>query len=581
MARTFRSLYSLICLGVLLTGIAYSPAYATKASPESEVYFYPAAGWSVAKKDKLCTISSRFNNGFLMNFYGGNKWIQGLDINFRQNVFEAGKTYNISLNLPGIKNTKLSAKSSSADTLSINLRTQKDLYQKLRHSAVMDLALESNEFRFYLTGFSKPAEQFERCMAGAVILKKDAISTAQAPNAPITPEKQKRFQVNESIAMEAQEKAKKSGIVEISPANPKPVVQEIPFKETHKLGGKTIGVEPIAQQAPIEKEILSTQESRQEPGVIPTKHKRLSEQLAEQIQNNPSLIDVEEKSKPEPVKSTRKALELPPGIEDLPVAVPERSKNIIENTGPLTPPAKMKKKVEQDDTQNNEAKITDAAPVQDKILSTPLSPIKTAENNSSLDLPAAPPKQEILAPVAAEKKPVTKAEVKRSPPATIVKQETYTIEADFRDVKPIRMASEETADLRKQVIKLEGLVSDLKTENLALNAELKSSLRESEQERLTISSDNWNLEQATMRFNEAERQIKRLGGQLQKERAQCNAEKQDLEAMLFDPQVTNQAQLARLSDLENQLAKAKRDLEDQRLRYEERLKMQSAPNKTY
>ena len=75
-----------------------------------------------------------------------------------------------------------------------------------------------------------------------------------------------------------------------------------------------------------------------------------------------------------------------------------------------------------------------------------------------------------------------------------------------------------------------------------------------------------------MKFNEAERQIKRMGQQLQKERAKCKAEKQELEAMLFDPQVTSDAQLARLAELESQLMKARKELDDQRAHYEERIR---------
>ena len=117
------------------------------------------------------------------------------------------------------------------------------------------------------------------------------------------------------------------------------------------------------------------------------------------------------------------------------------------------------------------------------------------------------------------------------------------------------------------------MVSKLEQENLALNNELKSSLRESEKERLDISSNNWDLERATMKYNEAERQIQKLGEQVQKERAQCTMEKKDLEAQLFDPQITDQQQLARLSSLEQQLAEAEQKLDDQRLRYEERIRM--------
>jgi len=152
---------------------------------------------------------------------------------------------------------------------------------------------------------------------------------------------------------------------------------------------------------------------------------------------------------------------------------------------------------------------------------------------------------------------------------------TKTPEASIRKDS---MASEaisqsNNAEMARKISKLEATIEKMKVDNDILEDELKSALAESEQERLSISSDNWNLERATMRFNEAERQIVRLGQQLQREKAQCTMEKQELEAMLFDPQVTNQAQLAKLADLENQLANAEEQLESQRARYEERIRL--------
>ena len=78
-------------------------------------------------------------------------------------------------------------------------------------------------------------------------------------------------------------------------------------------------------------------------------------------------------------------------------------------------------------------------------------------------------------------------------------------------------------------------------------------------------------------YNEAERQIKRLGEQLQRERALRATEKKDLEAQLFDPKITDQQQQARLAELEQKLDEAESRLEQQRIRYEERLRSTQQP----
>ena len=132
---------------------------------------------------------------------------------------------------------------------------------------------------------------------------------------------------------------------------------------------------------------------------------------------------------------------------------------------------------------------------------------------------------------------------------------------------------EDFIQMRNKISDLEAEVSRLSKENAALDGDLKASLRDAEEERLSVSSDNWNLERATMRFNEAERQIQRLGRQLQAARQQCTSEKQKLETMLFDPQVTEQQQLAKLASLEEQLAKSKSELQSAQRRYEERIRL--------
>lgn len=88
-----------------------------------------------------------------------------------------------------------------------------------------------------------------------------------------------------------------------------------------------------------------------------------------------------------------------------------------------------------------------------------------------------------------------------------------------------------------------------------------------------LNTSDWNLEKATMRFQEAERQLTALGQKLQKERAQCKIEKKELEALLFDPQLTSEQQLAKLSSLEEELQRTKIEMQNQKVRYEERIKI--------
>lgn len=116
-------------------------------------------------------------------------------------------------------------------------------------------------------------------------------------------------------------------------------------------------------------------------------------------------------------------------------------------------------------------------------------------------------------------------------------------------------------------------MSQLENENMRLREELAIALREGETEKNTIQGNNWDLERATMMYNEAERQVQILGQKLKRQEVKHQAEITELEQMLFDPRVTNQEQMTRLAELENELAEAREELQLQRLRYDERIRM--------
>ena len=86
--------------------------------------------------------------------------------------------------------------------------------------------------------------------------------------------------------------------------------------------------------------------------------------------------------------------------------------------------------------------------------------------------------------------------------------------------------------------KWDARIAALEAENRDLKRDLEASLTADVKKNVAISGNNWNLEKATLRYQEAERQMRSLGQKLQKERAQCRLEQQELETMLFDPTLT-------------------------------------------
>lgn len=143
-----------------------------------------------------------------------------------------------------------------------------------------------------------------------------------------------------------------------------------------------------------------------------------------------------------------------------------------------------------------------------------------------------------------------------------LKAENKRLEVEARktrgevDTAVVQVGNEALSKIREYEKKLEASRSD----NLALSKEIEELRRMQEDSMLSSVAGDWDLEKATKRYNEAEREIKRLGMLLEQQRTAHRQEKADLEGMLFDPAVTEREQRQRLTELELQLAEAEKQL---------------------
>ena len=401
-------LLSVTALGFVCAGAAQARAAQEENPP---VYFYPSDAWSSASgPGGSCGLNNQFNNGFALSFNGSGGEVRSLGVDFRQDIFQPGQSYDVSLGVPGQPYKTISGRADTSAILGMDISGQQEIYRAARDAAALDVAVEGNSFRFYLTGFASAAKGLDQCMTGGV----------------------------------------------------------------NTGSSDTVKTEAVKE---VKEEIIPVPS----PGAVPS----------------------------------RKALYAPG----------QRMSNQQEG-----------KEV---------AAAVDAAGI------------------------APPPGQ-----TNSYKSPAPK-----------IHKEQYKMEADYTGPDTMEPASGSSPgsgyepgyrgdpDMARKISELESTIQDLKQENNALNEEVRGTVRASEQERVSISSENWNLEKATMRYAEAERQVKRLAEQVQRERAQCNVAKKDLEGQLFDPQITDQQQLARLADLEEKLGSAQKELENQRVRYEERIRL--------
>lgn len=156
-------------------------------------------------------------------------------------------------------------------------------------------------------------------------------------------------------------------------------------------------------------------------------------------------------------------------------------------------------------------------------------------------------------------RPEPKPEPKREP-----------IVVDFTDIAPEPapkpVGAGKLTALERDNEALAGRLALMERELAAARAELAARPK-------GIGGADWTLEEMAARYEESERQAKRLGEKLSRERLACQREKEEIEALLFDPVVAEQRQIAQLADLERQLAAAREEAARERARYETKIMM--------
>ncbi len=467
---------------VCITTTALTSGYSF--AKDADIYFYPKQKWVVEQvgegfdgKLKICVLSNKLNNGYIMQIAGNSDGFTNLNIDFRQNSFKQNHKYEVKYSIPGILDSLIPTKAFKENLLVSDLRGNAEFAKSLRSASVLDVQIRDTSFRIYMTGIDAAMGKYEDCVRPPEILKLEddqhlSVSTNTAG---------KSVDVMKEVAVPSYAAPVQLKNVDLAP--PPPQID---------LAGESGNV----QQSSLQGEVLPEHKLRPLPPSEPRYTERLAKQLREES----------EKYKPETVPEDE-------GVQANDVIEPEASAFHIDEK----PEEELSIDVAADVITGEEV-IADASMVMDEAAQA-LAGIEPTVGQGNLG------------------------------------------------------NEDEFIAMRDKISELEEQIGILLDKNKMLDDELKATLQDSEDERLSISSNNWNLERATMKFNEAERQIMRLGRKLQTQKAQCQYEKTELENMLFDPELTNQNQLASLSLLEEELDNVKSDLYRQQRQYEERIRL--------
>lgn len=653
-----------------LSGFVFtSPALASIPS------FSSTTPWQASESGSNCAVTGTFDNGFIMDMGGQNGALDVISVNFRQDIFNAGETYQTNMHVPGLITTTAQGRAIDRSTLGIPVSNKDQLFAAIKNARSLNLGVEGNEFNFNLRDFGSSITFLEMCQARAKPQTPiDFVAPAQDTNtvssSPATVTAVERPQPRERYIDRLDSSMRTNDTNPVNLVKPpqnvvdgfkstsaapagdtfanRPQAQRdkfIPMKadapEAPSLSVPTAVVETPGVTTPPETKIIMDSVLIEDPQPRPTARPTslIRSVTVDQTVNAPAAPVVEH---PPVVVTEPQTVIAPVAPEPQPVAVSPRinastdiAPEVVSAAFDNRPQANMRRDMSATWSAPSAAPIvlspaaapapsalpsvemvveTEVAPVYvpptptmelatpdvvfdetpgmagtlsvakiGDVLGDDLQPRPTARTRSivrtssvavdapqSIDVTPVPSAQTSV--VMVEKPTVSAPEPYFEGSDIMSTNKSASIEADFTSFATTTSSSGDL-ELRQRMSELESKVASLKTENMQLESELDFAIEAGRSEKASISSSNWDLEKATMMQNEAERQVKRLGMQLQKERARHEQEKAELEAMLFDPAVTSQEQMAAMSALELELSEQEIKLLEQRRLYEERIRI--------
>ena len=166
-----------LSLLAVAAGLALSPAAPqaqTQMQAQAGAAFQPAGPWRVEPSNlaalrglgelKLpCMMAGEYDNGFILRMAGGGGQIQTLAIDTRQNAFETGRRYPVTLSIGQSYQSQAQALAFTPGILLMNLREVTGFYGAVRGAQTLQVALGPNRMRFDLGQIRSALEELESC----------------------------------------------------------------------------------------------------------------------------------------------------------------------------------------------------------------------------------------------------------------------------------------------------------------------------------------------------------------------------------------------------------------------------------
>ena len=508
--HTMRIRSVLLSATVLMTGFLVTPAYAASAVS-------PLGNWSVSKVDMkqvgsapYCALNRRFSNGSLVTFARNTNNEISLAMDFPKSTLKTGKTAQVTFDAGAGQTRDFETKPVSERGIVVRMGQDDAFFDAIGQSGQLTVKVDSHELTFAMPDIDTGAQDLSACLGP---MTEPAAGELKSSLAPITEIREVVPARAEPIRIAQMEELSKQPIkpIDLSKAGAvaskqtgkdkqgavAPLVASASESDVPDMGLQSLKEENIRLKNALERERRTYEDKFAEMGGDTSSAAELQEKLR--------LLEVENKQ----LRAGGKSGSVSAAVDAKAVA-------------PVCPPA-VKPSADQSAMLNALKNENDQLKTE----------IATLENAPKAGNKTDPALKERIASLESENRAL------RSAAGPIQAGDTEGLKQNVATIARLKA--------------IEAQFDGLRAERDRLAAEINSIRNAEGTARVQIASDNWDLETATKRFNEAEREIRRLGAALETERAKCTVEKKDLEFMLFDPKVAEKEQITRLIKLEEAL----------------------------
>lgn len=622
--------FSALVTGIVAIGSGgFNGAFAQGAEKQA-VVINPTSNWAVTKisqgksSDPYCTLVRQYEGGEVLTLGQNLDEEYSIAIDFQKPKFDPEDSYSLTLQ-PGpgqLRAYEMMPASPSA--MVVRLGWDDSFLSALIDSQLLVTKIDEEEYSFAFPDFVSGEKDLSACMEALKNPDKSSADTVVASNQPSlvkekTPEKKKEIPVAKKIDTKEDVKTKQPASIaktQVSKAVPNNVVSNTSSKagnmEINKLASSLSAVQADKIKLESELEKIKSEKMKivSELASVKEQNKTLNVALKQGQQKNEEQkkkIDISAKAEMDKMNEELSRLakqnaDLTAERETLKISLAEEKKKNVslqkavssnENTDETS---KLKSEIEKLVIEKNSL-INDLEESKAKLANKVVS--NAVENSSKESLLENQAKIEELkkelekskSEISLKEKEIAdmaqknnEAETKENSEiqARIAKleEENKKLVAEnkkfYEDAKKARASIDEAkVELGnvtlKKVKKLEDKLEAAMADNISLSKQVDELTRMQDEVATGVSDSDWNLEKATRRYNASEKEVRRLGKLLEQQRGSCRAEAKELEGMLFDPAVASEEQRKKLSDLEMELADAKRLLAQKGIASNERV----------